>query len=68
MWFNLRGDQRLSRCATEGCSGQPTFRLEAYGVGSNYCSGCRDKIDPYSTCEKPADSARLGDKAQGDVG
>jgi hypothetical protein len=44
MWFDLKGDERLSRCASEGCGGQPTFRLEAGGVGSNYCSGCRQKI------------------------
>lgn len=44
MWFDLKGDARLGRCATEGCCGQPTSRLEADGVGSNYCSGCRAKI------------------------
>lgn len=44
-WFNLRGDSRLGRCDTEGCGGQPTFRLEAGGVGSNYCSGCKAKIE-----------------------
>lgn len=43
-WFKLTGDARLGRCATEGCGGQPTDRLEADGVGSNYCSGCRAKI------------------------
>lgn len=45
MWFDLTGDARLGRCATEECGGQPTFRLEADGVGSNYCSGCRQRID-----------------------
>lgn len=46
MWFDLRGDERIAqRCATEGCGGQPTSRLEAGGVGSNYCSGCRAKIE-----------------------
>jgi hypothetical protein len=45
MWFNLTGDERLGRCATEGCGGQPTFRLEAGGIGSNYCSGCREQIE-----------------------
>lgn len=45
MWFDLKGDQRLGRCATEGCGGQPTFRLEAEGVGSNFCSGCRREVD-----------------------
>lgn len=44
-WFSLRGDERLGRCASEGCAGQPIFRLEAEGVGSNYCSGCRAKIE-----------------------
>jgi hypothetical protein len=45
MWFDLKGDDRLGRCASEGCGGQPTFRLEAGGVGSNYCGGCRAKIE-----------------------
>ncbi len=45
MWFEIKGDARLGRCATEGCGGQPTFRLEAAGIGSNYCSGCRENID-----------------------
>jgi len=34
MWFRLPGDARIiGRCATEGCGGQPTWRLEANGVG-----------------------------------
>lgn len=45
MWFKLTGDARLGRCASEGCGGQPTFRLEAGGIGSNYCSGCKESID-----------------------
>jgi hypothetical protein len=45
MWFDLKGDARLGRCATENCGGQPTSRLEAGGVGSDYCSGCRAKIE-----------------------
>jgi len=32
------------------------WRLEADGVGSNYCSGCRQKIDPSRcTCEAVKD-------------
>lgn len=45
MWFDLKGDARLGQCTTEGCGGQPTSRLEADGVGSNYCSGCRANIE-----------------------
>jgi len=44
MWFELNGDERLGRCATEGCGGQPIYRLEADGVGSNYCSWCQAQI------------------------
>jgi hypothetical protein len=44
-WFELKGDERLGRCATDECGGQPIYRLEAQGVGSNYCSGCRAKIE-----------------------
>lgn len=55
MWFGLKGDARLGRCATEGCGGQPTSRLEAGGVGSNYCSGCRANIDGVSPFTGPPD-------------
>lgn len=44
-WFELRGDARLGRCASEGCGGQPTYRLESGGVGSDYCSGCKATIE-----------------------
>lgn len=45
-WFKLTGDERINqRCTTEDCGGQVTERLEANGVGSNYCSGCRAKIE-----------------------
>lgn len=44
MWFDLHGDKRLGRCATEDCGGQPAYRLEVDGTGSDYCSGCRAKI------------------------
>lgn len=44
-WFPLSGDSRITkRCATEGCAGQPSWRLEAEGVGSDYCSGCMRRI------------------------
>lgn len=46
MWFELKGDSRLGRCASENCGGQPTWRLEAGGIGSSsYCSGCKESID-----------------------
>lgn len=49
MWFELTGDERImKRCATEDCGGQPTWRLEAGGIGSDYCSGCKAKIDNLS--------------------
>lgn len=39
--FRLGGDARLTqRCATEDCAGQPIYRFERDGIGSNYCSGC----------------------------
>lgn len=60
MWFDLKGDTRLGACATEGCGGQPTSRLEAGGVGSNYCSGCRSNIERFSSmcAMEPAEAAR----------
>jgi hypothetical protein len=61
MWFDLKGDERLGRCASEGCGGQPTFRLEASGVGSNYCSGCRAKIEgTFKAGDDVRDRAQLG--------
>ena len=51
-WFRLRGDARLGHCDSDNCGGQPMWRLEAGGIGSNYCSGCRQKIDPSRcTCQ-----------------
>jgi len=47
-WFELSGDARFGSCATEGCGGQPIWRLEADGVGSNYCSGCASRIRALS--------------------
>lgn len=45
-WFELKGDERImQRCASDNCGGQPTWRLEADGVGSNYCSGCKHVIE-----------------------
>lgn len=45
MWFELKGDARLKQCASEGCGGQQTWRLEAGGTASNYCSGCKARMD-----------------------
>jgi hypothetical protein len=50
-WFKLTGDERITlRCATDDCAGQVTERLEADGVGANYCLGCRLKIEDHRTC------------------
>jgi hypothetical protein len=51
-WFALEGDEQGS-CATEGCGGQPGYRLEAGGVGSNYCYRCYAKLTaPAKTLEE----------------
>lgn len=52
MWFELRGDERLGRCTSDGCGGQPTSRLEAGGIGSNFCSGCRAAIERLQSRQK----------------
>ena len=58
MWFKLKGDERITqRCATEGCGGQPTWRLEAEGVGSFYCSGCQERM---TTIEVSEDVPQMG--------
>lgn len=45
MWFERKGDARLERCDSEGCGGAPIWRLGAGGTGSNYCSGCKERIE-----------------------
>lgn len=45
IWFPLTGDKRFGFCTSDNCGGQPAWRMEADGIGSNYCSGCRAKID-----------------------
>lgn len=46
MWFEIKDDKRITeRCASEGCGGQVMYRLEADGVGSYFCSGCRADIE-----------------------
>ncbi len=45
-WFDLPTEHRAGReCASAGCGEQATARLEAGGVGSDYCSDCVAKID-----------------------
>ena len=41
MWQNIFGEA----CATDGCSYRATSRLIVGGVGSDYCSDCRTKIE-----------------------
>lgn len=46
MWFELKGDERIThRCASEKCWQQPTWKLEADGVGSFYCGACKAQIE-----------------------
>lgn len=53
MWFELKGDERITRrCASEGCHRQPTWKLEADGAGSFYCSGCKAMIEEPDNYEK----------------
>jgi hypothetical protein len=44
-WFVLADHEIHGLCATEGCEAPPSVRLEVGGVGSNYCSACREKIE-----------------------
>lgn len=63
MWFELRGDERLKRCMSEGCHGQQTWRLESGGIGSNYCSGCKENIQRLQ-CEPPDAGKTMTDPFQ----
>lgn len=58
MWFERKGDARLERCDSEGCGGAPIWRLEAGGVGSNYCSGCKEKIEAATLGMSPEEWRR----------
>lgn len=51
-WFALTREERLGRCATQDCGGQPIWRFEGGGVGSNYCSGCKSKIAPNGEADE----------------
>lgn len=62
-WFALSGDARLEACATDACGGQPMYRLEAGGVGSNYCSGCTERIKALSALTSPQAGAGEADVA-----
>ena len=44
-WFTIPKDYTQGRCATEGCYGVAEWRLEAGGVGSEYCGNCKAWID-----------------------
>lgn len=62
MWFDLKGDERLGRCATQGCGQQPIYRFEIGGTGSNFCSGCRAFIEREA---RRCRSAALADEQGG---
>lgn len=68
MWFELKGDARLGRCATERCGGQPAFRLEADGIGADYCSGCATVISGFTGIRlpsKPAPQSKVPKQEEG---
>lgn len=58
MWFERKGDARLGCCTTDDCMGQPTWRLEANGVGSNYCPGCKEKVEAAALGMSPEEWRR----------
>ena len=62
MWFKLTGDERLGRCTTNRCGGQPTWHLERGGVGSDYCSGCKEKIERLVERRNPDMKDDMADK------
>jgi len=45
LWRKLETSEQGMWCATQGCWGIPTQYMEASGVGSKYCSGCRTHIE-----------------------
>ena len=61
MWFELKGDKRFGKCTSEGCYGQPTWRLEASGVGSDYCSGCKAIIERGERPQRQVPGATLAE-------
>jgi hypothetical protein len=54
-WFELRASERLGPCTSDGCDGQPRYRLESGDIGSDYCAACRMLIEPCDTCGLPVD-------------
>jgi len=53
----------LGACASENCSGMPIWRLERGGVGSNYCSDCKSKIDAIPSQAPPVCDNRSTERA-----
>ena len=58
MWFRLQGNRFMDRCASDGCSKQPTWRLDAGGAGSEFCSGCKEKLEATQASDERAWMAR----------
>jgi len=58
-WFQVSKDYFRGLCASEDCLGVVEWRLEAGGVGSDYCGNCKEKICKISAL---GELARLGQK------
>lgn len=59
-WIKLDAGSTVEDCDSDDCLGWPTHRLEVDGVGSNYCTPCRAKIEtlglvPCDVCGLPVD-------------
>lgn len=44
-WFSILTNPLHGECASEGCLNPPSWRLEAGGVGSEYCHNCKANIE-----------------------
>lgn len=69
-WFDIPTEFRAERrCASDGCSGVPVARFEAWGVGSDYCAECVEQIEkvaerasaPDAAIDEGADDVYAGD-------
>jgi hypothetical protein len=58
-WFALPYILKQGPCATENCLGEPVWRFEGGGVGSDYCLNCHAKLT--SAPPRPDADAKLAD-------
>lgn len=53
MWQRIEGAEMI--CATDTCSYEPSWRLDAGGIESVYCTRCKTKIEAATMTQEQFD-------------